>query len=150
MPPRHLEPLLQVARLFLEFWRDMTLQDRIKEITLANHLGSHFAELVVFTPVDGSQDREITVSIRKRTSKQENDVTQTTQDEYEVLIGRDSSDATRGGVEVLQVNDRIKRSHARDPSDIPLIFTGELTEEHQHSMVGVFVRSKRVAQGKGR
>lgn len=128
----------------------MSLQDRIKEITYANQLGSHFAELVVFTPVDGSQPREITVSIRKRVSKQESDVTQTTQDEYEVLIGRDASDATRGGVEVLQVNDRIKRSHARDPSDIPLIFTGELTEEHQHSMVGVFVRSKRVAQGKGR
>lgn len=127
----------------------MTFQDAVKDIFLANHLGSMFGEQVVFTPESGDAARRIWAVVKPRTKSDDGQSTQAQDDEYEITLGRDPDNATRGGVDILRPGDRVTRSISNDRNEVAMLFSGTIVAQSQHIQTGVFTRAKRFVQGRG-
>lgn len=123
----------------------MTLQDVIKRIYYQNQLGTNFAEPATFLPGDGDSERTVWAAFSKRQRVEADQLTEDHNEEFEVMVGRDRQHE-KGGVDNLIEGDSFIRDRSRDPSQSQLTFTGEILEERQHYIRGVFKRHKRIAQ----
>lgn len=128
----------------------MGFRDSVKAVYAANHLGGLFAEEVTFTPELNAQSRKIWVSITPETGLEESESTTDSPDRFRVMIGRDERDTTRGGVWDLKFNATIVRSVSKDPSQVPLAFSGEIISQSDAFHLAIFVRHKRISQGRGK
>lgn len=107
-----------------------------------------FAEDAMYVPALGSA-RPLKAHVRYRRAAQTQQHTRDEAETIEVLVGRDPSHATIGGIDRPQSGDRFTRSPSRDPDCRPFSFTGEILDESALKWRLVFSRKRRTIQGRG-
>lgn len=108
-----------------------------------------YAEQVLFLP-EGEPQRPVTAHVRfRQRDAGGSQGTQTEDEVIEVLVTRDPTHATKGGIDRPRSGDRLTRSPSRDPDRRPFVFTGEIVEAHEHKWRLVFRRRKTTIQGRG-
>lgn len=110
---------------------------------------NYFAEEGSYVPHGGSS-RRVNCHVRFRRQTTTNDGTRDEQEIIEVLVGRDPTNQTIGGIDRPQSGERFYRSPSRDPDCRPYTFTGEILDEAANKWRLVFSRRRRTAQGRGK
>ncbi len=106
----------------------------------------YFGESLTYKPLVGEK-RTIRGKVTKIASAEIDGLTTDQKDRIEVLVGRDESDETDGGVNNPQPGDTITRTAAIDPDQRPYMFRGDKEVETRDKYRLVFERMKRTSQG---